>query len=147
MSRTRGQIHRPVELPVELAGDVSLKAAAGFPWCFSLGGAPGDVGAGAGAAAHPAHRDGVDGPVQRPVAAAVEPVPDGLAAAGRDRAGAAERGECGLAAAAARVGEAHDGLRGADRPDAEPAGEAGSDVLDNGQQLGAVVLELEPCLA
>ena len=49
---------------------------------------------------------------------------------------------CGVAIAA----EADDGLRGADRPDAEPAGEAGNDVLGNGQQLGAVVLELEPCL-
>jgi hypothetical protein len=36
------------------------------------------VGAGARAAAHPGDCDGVDGAVQRPVAAAVEPVPDGL---------------------------------------------------------------------
>ena len=32
----------------------------------------------------------MDGAVQGPVAAAVEPVPDGVAAAGRDGAGAAE---------------------------------------------------------
>jgi len=43
----------------------------------------------------------VDGAVEGAVAAAVEPVPDGLAAAGWDRAGAAERGERGFAAAAA----------------------------------------------
>jgi hypothetical protein len=37
----------------------------------------------------------------------------------------------GLAAAPAGVGEAHDGLGGADRPDAEAAGQAGSDVIDD----------------
>jgi hypothetical protein len=45
------------------------------------------------------------------------------------------------------VGEAHDGLRGADRPDTIPAGEPGGDVVDDGQQLGMVVLELDPGLA
>jgi hypothetical protein len=35
----------------------------GFPGGLSFGGAPGDVGAGAGAAAHPDQRDGVDGAV------------------------------------------------------------------------------------
>ncbi len=134
-------------MPVELAGDVALEAAADFPGGLSFRGAPGYVGEGAGAAAHPGDRDGVDGPVQGPVAAAVEPVPDGLAAAGRDRADAAEGGERGFAAAPAGVGEAHDGLRGADRPDAEPAGQAGGDVVDDGQQLGMVVLELVPGLA
>jgi hypothetical protein len=93
LSRTYGRIHRPGELPVEFAGNVSLEAAADFPGGLSLGGAPGDVGAGAGAAADPGDRDGVDGAVQRPVAAAVEPVPDGAAAAGRDGAGAAGGGE------------------------------------------------------
>ena len=66
--------------------------------------------------------DGVDGAVQRPVAATVEPVPDGPAAAGRDWARTAEGGERGLAAAPGGVGEAHDGLGCADRPDAEAAG-------------------------
>src|SRR3974377_2228172 len=79
LSRTYRRIHRPGELPVELAGDVALEAAADLPGGLSLGGAPGDVGAGPGAAAHPDQRDGVDGAVQGPVAAAVEPVPDGLA--------------------------------------------------------------------
>src|SRR5947199_8629396 len=141
MSRTGGEGHRLGELAVELAGDASLEAAADFAWCFPLGGAPGDVGAGAGAAADPADRDGVDGAVECPVAAAVEPVPDGAAAAGRDRAGAAEGGEGGLAAAAAGVGEAHDGLGSADRPDAKPAGERGGEILGDGQPLSAVVLD------
>src|SRR5438067_9104426 len=51
------------------------------------GGAAGDVGAGADAAAHPGDRDGAAGPVQGPVTAAVEPVPHCSAAAGRDQAG------------------------------------------------------------
>jgi hypothetical protein len=105
---------------------------------------PGDVGAGARAAAHPGQCDGVDGAVEGAVAAGVEPVPDGTAAAGREGAGAAQRGERGFAAAAAGVGEAHDGLGGADRADPVAAGQAGGDVLDNGQQLGAVVVELSP---
>jgi len=76
------------ELPVELAGDIALDAAADFPAGLSLGGAPGNVGPRARATAHPDQRDGMDGPVEGPVPAAVEPVPDGLAAAGRERAGA-----------------------------------------------------------
>jgi len=88
-----------------------------------------------------------DGAVECPVASAVEPVPDGLAAAGGDRARAAQGGERGLAAAAARVGEAHDGLGGADRADAVAAGETGGKVVDDGLHLCAVVLELLPGLA
>ena len=53
----------------------------------------------------------------------------------------------GFAAAAAGVGEAHDGLRGVDRPDAKPAGEPGGDVADDGQQLGVVVFQQVPGLA
>jgi len=52
LSRTHGRIHRPGELPVELAGDVPLEAAADFPGGFSLGGAAGDIGASPGTAAH-----------------------------------------------------------------------------------------------
>jgi hypothetical protein len=44
------------------------------------------------------------------------------------------------------MGEAHDGLGGADWPDAVAAGEAGGDVLDDGKRLGAVVFELVPGL-
>jgi len=55
------------------------------------------------------------------------------AAASRDGAGAAECGECGLAAAPAGVREADDDLSGADRSDAIAGGEAGGGVLDDGQ--------------
>ena len=48
------------------------------------------------------------------VAAAVEPVTDDAAAAGGDRAGAGERGVCGIVAAAAGVGPGHDRLCGPD---------------------------------
>jgi hypothetical protein len=85
--------------------------------------------------------------LRAPVAAAVEAVPDGATAAGRDRAGAAEGGERGFAAAPAGVGEAHDGLCGANRPDAEPGGQPGGEVLHDGQQLGVVVFQLVPGLA
>jgi hypothetical protein len=44
-------------------------------------------------------RDGVDGAVEGPVATAVKPVADSAAAAGRDRAGATQRGKRGLTAA------------------------------------------------
>jgi hypothetical protein len=44
------------------------------------------------------------------------------------------------------VGEADDGLGGADRADAVAAGQAGGEVVGDGLQLGAVVLELLPGL-
>jgi hypothetical protein len=76
----------------------------GFPgWSFPSAARRGDVAAGARAAAHAGNGDGVDGAVESPVAAAVEPVPDGLTASSPDRAGAAERGEGGLVAAPAWV--------------------------------------------
>ena len=68
----------------------------------------------------------------------LSPVPDRSAAAGRHGAGAAEGGEYGFATAAAGVGEGDDGLRGADRPDAIAAGQAGGDVIPDGQQVEPV---------
>src|SRR5262245_6184364 len=38
--RSRRGFHRLVELPVELAGDIAVKAAADFPWDLALLGAP-----------------------------------------------------------------------------------------------------------
>lgn len=84
---------------------------------LAFGGAAVDVDAGTGAVASPGERDGVDGTVECAVASAVEPVADGLAAAGLDRVGATQRRERDLVAAPARAGEAHDGLRGTHRPD------------------------------
>jgi len=67
------------------------------------------------------HGDGVDGAVEGSVAAAVESVPHGAAAAGLQWAGADEGG---VVAAAPGVGEGHDGVGGADRADAAPIGQA-----------------------
>ena len=75
--------HGGGEGAVELAGDVSLEAAADLPRVLAFCGAPGDVGLGGGAAAHPGRGDGVQRPVQGAVSAPVEPVPHGAAAAGR----------------------------------------------------------------
>ena len=80
-------------------------------------------------------------PVQGAVSAAVESVPHGAAAAGRQRAGAGQGGERGVVAAAAGVGERHDGLGGADRADAAALDQPGNEVVDDGLQLGAVGLE------
>jgi hypothetical protein len=96
--------HGGVECSVELAGDVALEATLDLVWGLALGGTAVDVGAGSGAVARPGEHDHVDGAVECAVAAAVEAVPDGVAAAGRDRVGATERGECGFVAASAGVG-------------------------------------------
>ena len=85
-----------VEGAVELAGDVALEDAADVAVGFAFGAAAGEVGMGAGAAAHPGERDGVQGVVEVPVAAAVEAVADGFAAAGGDGVDAGEGGEGGL---------------------------------------------------
>lgn len=79
------------------------------------------------------------------VPAAVEPVPDGSAAAGRIGLvppGRRTRSRCG----SARGGKAHDGRGGAHRPDAVADGEAGDDVIDYGQQRRTIFLELDPGL-
>jgi hypothetical protein len=89
------------ECSVELAGDVALEASADFVVGFAFGAAFGDVGVGAGAAAPAGECDVVQGAVEGAVAAAVEPVPDGAAAAGGQRAGPGEGGVGGLGVAAA----------------------------------------------
>src|SRR3954468_4541398 len=68
-------------------------------------------------------------------------------AAGFDRAGPAERGERRLAAAPPRMRERHDHLGGADRPDAVVISQPRGEVVDDGLQLGPVVLELAALVA
>ena len=72
-----------VEGAVELAGDVALEAALDLTAGLALGSASGDVLLGCRAAPHAGDGDRVDRAVQGSVAAAVEPVPDCPAAAGR----------------------------------------------------------------
>src|SRR3954471_18789834 len=92
-----------VEGVVDLAGDVALEAADDFGLGLALAAAALGVGAGAGAVAQAADRDHVEGAVGVAVAAVVEPVAGRASAAGRDRAGAAERGKRGLAVEAVDV--------------------------------------------
>src|SRR5690242_16738822 len=125
LSRSSCWCHGSGELPVELAGDVALEAAADFAWGLSFCSASFDVGAGAGAAAGSGQRDGVDGAVQGSVAAAVEPMPHGPAATGRKGAGAGQGRERRLITATARVGEADHGLRRSDGSDPVPVGQTG----------------------
>src|SRR6185436_14561808 len=80
--RSRRGRHRCSEGSVELAADVALEAAADLASGLALGGAAGDVGLGSRAAPHADHGDGVQRAVERSVAAAVEPVAHGAAAAG-----------------------------------------------------------------
>jgi putative transposase len=54
-----GRGHGGGEGAVELAGDIALEAAPDLPGVLAFGGAPGDVGLGGRAAAHPGRGDGV----------------------------------------------------------------------------------------
>ena len=92
-----------VEGAVELAGDVALEAPLDLTAGLAFGCATGDVVLGRGTAPHAGDGDGVDSAVQGPVAAAVEPMSDCLAAAGLQWTGARQRGECGVASAPSRV--------------------------------------------
>ena len=85
-----------------------------------------DVGAGAGVPAQPAEHDAVEGGVGLAVAAAVEPVPVGLAGGGGDRGDAAEHGERGLGAQPVGV------VPGGDQ---QLAGDVGADAVQ-GEQGG-----------
>jgi hypothetical protein len=131
--------HRGVEAAVELPGDVALEATADFGIGLAFCAAPGDVGLGSLAGAPASQEDVVQGPVEVTVAAAVEPVTDDTAAAGRDRAGAGERGVCGIVAAAARVGPGHDRLGGADRAHAAFGQQLRRQVGDQVGEVGLVI--------
>src|SRR6476661_5325811 len=114
---------------VELAGDVALEAAADLAGGLALGGAAGDVGPSPGAVGHAGQGDGVQGAVERAVAAAVEPVAYGAPAAGLEGAGPGQGGERGVVAAAAGVGEADNRLGGANRADAMAVGQPGGQLV------------------
>ncbi len=98
-----------------------------------LGGASVDVAAGAGIAAQSTERDRVEGVARASVAAAVEPVAAGLAAAGRDRGDTAEVGERGLRTHPGAVvpggGQQLAGDLDPDTDQLEQAGRSGGDQL------------------
>ena len=98
-----------------------------------VGASPFDVGAGGGVVVDALHGDDVDGPVELPVAAAVEPVSGGEPGAGGDRGDAGEVGEGGLVAAAAGVGPGAQHGRGHDRADAGLGEQVGPPGAHDGQ--------------
>ncbi len=77
------------ELAKDLTCDEALEAADDLPLAFSFGGAALEVAERGLVSAHTHDHDTVEGGVGLAVPAAVEPMPAGLAARGRDWAGAA----------------------------------------------------------
>jgi hypothetical protein len=69
-----------VELAVERSGDVALEGSADFAVAAAFLGAFGDVVACSGVLGHPGHGDGVQGSVEAPITAPVEPVSDSVTA-------------------------------------------------------------------
>ena len=69
-----------VELAVEGSGDVALEGSADFAVATAFLGAFSNVVPGSGVMDHPGHRDGVQGSVEAPITAPVEPVPDSVTA-------------------------------------------------------------------
>ena len=76
---------RRCELPVDASGEVALEAAADLLRGAPFGAASFDVGAGGGAAAHAGDYGHVQGSVQPPGTAAVEPASGGVSGSSRTR--------------------------------------------------------------
>src|SRR5215210_261552 len=87
----------------DLAGNVALEAADDLLAGLVLGCTASSVGAGGFMPPQTDDHDAVEGGVGLPVAAAVEPVADGLARGCFNRGGAAERGERGVTVQPVRV--------------------------------------------
>lgn len=77
--RCRGGV-KGVELAVEDSGDVALEGSANFALAAAFLGAFGDVVPGSGVMGHPGHGDTVQGSVEAPMTAPVEPVPGSVTA-------------------------------------------------------------------
>src|SRR6266571_5223152 len=94
---------RVFEEPVEVSGEVTLEAAGGLAAAFPFLDSTLDVVDGRSVCSASGNDDLVEGSVELSIVAAVEPVADRLAGRSRDRGGAGEPGECGLADDAAAV--------------------------------------------
>src|SRR5215212_11945882 len=103
----------------DLARHEALEAADDLSLALPLGRAPPDVVDRGPMGPHPHDDDAVEGGIGLPMPAAVQPVPAGLPARGRDRADAAELGEGGLGADPLEVvADEDEHLRGRAGPDA-----------------------------
>ena len=111
-------------------------------WVLALGGPPLHIGAGQGVVAHADDGDGVQGMVELPVTAAIQPIAPGLPRAGGDRAGPGLGGEGGLRAPPASMGPAHQDLRGGDRADTGQLQQPGCDRDHEGVQVVLVLVDL-----
>src|SRR5215217_4783144 len=94
---------RVFEESVEVSGEVAFEAAGGLAGAFAFLDSTLDVVDGRSVRAASGDSDLVERSVELSVACAVEPVADRLAGRGRDRGGAGEPGEGGLADDAAAV--------------------------------------------
>ena len=86
-----------------LPDDIALEGSHDFAFAPAFGDLAFDIFAGGFVGAHSCQRDGVNGPVQATVSAAIEPVPDRVSRGRRDRAGASDHRECGFGSDASWV--------------------------------------------
>src|SRR6266511_2313552 len=126
---SQGLVIDLVEHCEDFSGHVALEAADDLLLGLALGGAPGEVVAGGLVPAQPHDHDPVERGVGLAVAAAVEPIPAGLAGGGLDGGAAAQRGERGFAAEPAGV------VTGGD----QQLGFTVAAAPEQGAQLGAVL--------
>jgi hypothetical protein len=89
--------------------------------------------------------DRVQCPVELAVAAAADPVPDGLAAGGGDGGDAGEAGKAGLGAQATAVRPGNEQLRGDDRADARLVEQRRREPTHVGEDLVLELLGLDRC--
>ena len=120
----------------DASGEVALEAADGVFGALAFGAFAGDVVLGFGVAAQPGHGDPVDGGVDLAVAAAVEPVPAGVARADRDRGDAGGAGELGVRREPVRAGDLADELGRGQRPEPRLGEEVRGDLGDQVGDLG-----------
>jgi hypothetical protein len=117
------------------SGEVALEAAHRLARALALAHSAGDVGLG-GRVAAPREHDRVQRPVQAAVAAAIEPVADSLAGAGRKRSRTGQAGTARLAARPPAVGPGTEERRRRHGADAAAVEQLRPQSLDAGRQLG-----------
>ena len=91
---------------VQLAGNSALEAAADLALALALSDPAAGIGPGRPVMDLAQHHDGVQGPIQLPVPAPIQPMTDDLAGGRLDRGRPSQHGEGGLGAESARMGPA-----------------------------------------